>query len=227
MNSWMKNTYPLFLLNVLFSVLGHPSPVAAAVVVYWNAFLNVINVLPHTGLAAVWHTQSAIPVAFFLRYGRSVTRFVPQIWMRLPRKPQVFRFEAAPSHHLKENLYFKKTTLGGIQLPISVSWNSHFNLMHQSVPPHCNTSSHFRVTYKPNLNKLNTQATSSPGLDSIFSHSKNNFPNEDPVLWEMRPKFAHHGCHSPRYSAYAIIQDRSRSCRSIESSLWVPISVQI
>lgn len=84
-------------------------------------------------------------------------------------------------------------------------------------------------TCKSNLSRLNLPAIlSSPGLDSIFSHPKHIFPNEDPALWEMRPKFAHRSCHSLRYSAHSITQDRSRSWRrSTESSLWVPISVQI
>lgn len=121
--SWMKNTHPLFLLNVLFSVLGHPSPVALAVVVYWNAFRNVINALLHTGLAAVRHTQQAFPVAFFLHYGRPATRFLPQIWMRLPRKPRSFKvFLGSPKSLCKRKPLFSKTTLGAHPA-------SHFSLM--------------------------------------------------------------------------------------------------
>lgn len=64
---------------------------------------------------------------------------------------------------------------------------------------------------------------------TLFSAIQNTFfPNEGPALWEMRPKFAHRSCHSLRYSKRTITRDRSRSWRrSTESSLWVPISVQI
>jgi len=75
--------------------------------------------------------------------------------------------------------------------------------------------------YKSNLSTLNLPAIlSSTGLNSIFSHSKHIFPNEDPAPWEKRPKFAHHNCHSLRPSAHTITWDRSRSwSRSTEHSL--------
>ena len=113
------------------------------------------------------------------------------------------------------------------------SHESPISLSHSRLYPlHCNTSSHFLPPetegHKSNLSTLDLPAIlSSPGLDSIFSHSKHIFPNEDPALWEVRPKFAHRSCHSLRYSAHTITRERSRSQRSTESSLWVPISVQI